>query len=166
MSRKEEIVNALKDGRLRKEVIEKKEEQFEAIKTTIEELKQKVETNRTSEIISTMKTPYTGVAYCINPKNQPIEQATLAKVANQCMSMRGISAAFSLGKISEGEVKVSARSDGNINVQLLCEKLGGGGHFTMAAAIIKTKDILEAVSILEDVLKIYLDDARKENQED
>ena len=119
-----------------------------------------------SEIISTMKTPYTGVAYCINPKNQPIEQATLAKVANQCMSMRGISAAFSLGKISEGEVKVSARSDGNINVQLLCEKLGGGGHFTMAAAIIKTKDILEAVSILEDVLKIYLDDARKENQED
>ena len=80
--------------------------------------------------------------------------------------MRGISAAFALGKISENEVKVSARSDGKINVQLLCEKMGGGGHFTMAAAIIKTKDILEAVSILEDVLKIYLDDARKETQED
>ena len=119
-----------------------------------------------SEIISTMKTPYTEVAYCINPKSQPIEQATLAKVANECMSMRGISAAFALGKISENEVKVSARSDGKINVQLLCEKMGGGGHFTMAAAIIKTKDILEAVSILEDVLKIYLDDARKETQED
>jgi c-di-AMP phosphodiesterase-like protein len=119
-----------------------------------------------SEIISTMKTPYTEVAYCINPKSTPIEQATLAKVANQCMSMRGISAAFALGKISENEVKVSARSDGSINVQLLCEKLGGGGHFTMAAAIIKTKDIYEAVSRLEDVLKIYLDDARSDSDEE
>lgn len=118
-----------------------------------------------SEIISTMKTPYTEVAYCINPKSSPIEQATLAKVANQCMSMRGISAAFALGKISENEVKVSARSDGSINVQLLCEKLGGGGHFTMAAAVIKTKDIYEAVTRLEDVLKIYLDDARSESDE-
>ena len=81
------------------------------------------------------------------------------------MSMRGISAAFALGKISENEVKVSARSDGSINVQLLCEKLGGGGHFTMAAAVIKTKDIYEAVTRLEDVLKIYLDDARSESDE-
>ena len=36
----------------------------------------------------------------------------------------------------------------------------------MAAAIIKTKDIYEAVSRLEDVLKIYLDDARSDSDEE
>ena len=113
-----------------------------------------------SEIIATIKTPHTGVAYCVNPKSTLIEPATIAKVANECISMRGISAAFVLGKISENEVKISARSDGRINVQLLCEKLGGGGHFTMAAAIVKVKDINEAVDRLEDTLKIYLDDAK------
>ena len=116
-----------------------------------------------SEIIATMKTPYTGVAYCFNPKTTLVEQATLAKVANQCIAMKGISAAFSLGKISEGEVKVSARSDGRVNVQLLCEKLGGGGHFTMAAAVIKVREISEAVDRLEDVLRLYLEDAKTES---
>ena len=45
-----------------------------------------------------------------------------------------VHAAFVIGKISQREIRVSARSDGTINVSLLAEKLGGGGHFTSAAA--------------------------------
>lgn len=113
-----------------------------------------------SRILSNIKTPFSTVVYCANPDPLPVDQATLAKVANQCINMKGISAAFAIGKISENEVKISARSDGNINVQLLCEKLGGGGHFTMAAAVIKSKSIEDVCEKLEDILKIYLDDAK------
>ena len=57
-----------------------------------------------------------------------------AQVADELMTVKGVIATFALGRNERGQTIVSARSLGDINVQTLMEKLGGGGHFTSAAA--------------------------------
>ena len=113
-----------------------------------------------TKIVSTIKTPYTGVCYCVADEHYIIEKATLAKVANQIMQIKGVDACFVIGKTSEKEVRISARSNGNVNVQLLCEKLGGGGHFGMAAASFMGLTISSVEEKLEDTLEMYLNEAK------
>ena len=113
-----------------------------------------------TKIISTLKTPYYGIVYCIADEDDIIEPATLAKVGNQCMQMRGVNACFVIGKTAVNEVRISCRSDGSVNVQLLAEKLNGGGHFTQSASTFKNVPIDHVESKLLDVLNEYLNDAR------
>lgn len=113
-----------------------------------------------NKIVASMKTPYYGVVYCIGPDPEPYEQSTLAKAANACIQLKGIYAVFVIGKVSENEIKISARSDGTINVQTLCEKLGGGGHFSMAAALLKDTTLKNAEEQLLNVLANNLSQAK------
>ena len=76
--------------------------------------------------------------------------------------MKGIHAAFVIGKTSSREIKVSARSDGMINVSLLCEKLGGGGHFTSAAASFLKSDVFEVETMLKNVISRHLSEAKND----
>ena len=73
---------------------------------------------------------------------------------------------FVIGQTGENEVRISARSDGVINVQLLCEKMGGGGHFGMAAAAFKDKTTDDVEKILLDTLDNYLDEATNNKAEE
>lgn len=113
-----------------------------------------------THIISTLKTPYYGVVYCVADEEDIIEQATLAKVGNQCMQMKGVNACFVIGRTGANETRISCRSDGTVNVQLLAEKMNGGGHFTMAAGAFKNTPIDKVEEKLLDVLREYLNDAR------
>ena len=113
-----------------------------------------------THIISSLKTPYYGVVYCVADDEDVIEQATLAKVGNQCMQMKGVNACFVIGRTGTNETRISCRSDGTVNVQLLAEKMNGGGHFTMAAGAFKNTPIDKVEEKLLDVLKEYLNDAR------
>ena len=113
-----------------------------------------------NKILGTMKTPYYGIVYCKSGEEEAVERSTLAKVGNQCMQLKGISACFVIGKTSNNEIRISARSDGTINVQVLCEKMGGGGHFSMAAVAFKNKSEREVESILLETLDQYLRSAR------
>ena len=117
-----------------------------------------------TKIISSLKTPYYGIVYCVADEDDVIEAATLAKVGNQCMQMRGVNACFVIGKTDVNEVRISCRSDGTVNVQLLAEKLNGGGHFTQSAATFKNSTIDRVESRLLDVLNEYLGDARKSQE--
>lgn len=117
-----------------------------------------------TKIISTLKTPHYGIVYCVADEDDIIEPATLAKVGNQCMQMRGVNACFVIGKISEKEVRISCRSDGTVNVQLIAEQLNGGGHFTMAAGTFKNTTIKRVEDNLLDVLNSYLNDARNSKE--
>lgn len=112
-----------------------------------------------SDIISKQKTPYYGIVYCKADEQDIIEQATIAKVANQCMQMKGVNACFVIGNTSDKETRISCRSDGSVNVQLLAEKMNGGGHFTSAAVLFKNGSIDKAENKLLDVLAQYLNDA-------
>lgn len=114
-----------------------------------------------SKIVSTLVTPYKGIVYCRADEDINVDQVLLSKCANECLRMKGIDAAFVIGRVSNNEVKISARSDGSVNVQLLCEKFGsGGGHFSIAAAIFKDLTIEQVEHRLIDVLKVFLDEAK------
>lgn len=95
-------------------------------------------------------------------ENQLVTRTTLAQVGNDMMQIAGIDAVFVVGLDDENEVAVSARSTPNINVQVICESLGGGGHFTMAAAQFATKDIEQVLVKLENAIDNYLDERNVE----
>jgi c-di-AMP phosphodiesterase-like protein len=113
-----------------------------------------------TKIISTMQTPHYGIVYCTSDDKDIVERSALAKVGNQLMQLKGINACFVIGKTDEKNIRLSARSDGTINVQLLCEKMGGGGHFTSAAAIFPDSSVDRVVTTLTTTLDEYLDSAR------
>ena len=82
----------------------------------------------------------------------------LAKASNSLLDVSGIKASFTIGKVSKNIVGVSARSSQKINVQVIMENMGGGGHFSMAAAQFEDKSIEEVRCLLEEKITEYLDD--------
>lgn len=93
-----------------------------------------------------------GIALC-NDDIYP--RAFLAKIADNVISVNNIKAAFCIGRIDEDEIGISARSLDEVNVQLIMEQLGGGGHFNNAATQIKNTTITEArVTLIEKLKKI------------
>lgn len=113
-----------------------------------------------TKIMSNSSTPYLGVVVSLADPKDIIEGATLAKVANQTLQIKGVNACFVIGRTGEKEIKVSARSDGTINVQSLMEKIGGGGHFTMAAAKFDNSTIDEVNTKLLETLDQYINYVR------
>lgn len=87
-------------------------------------------------------------------------QSIAAAAADEMLELEGVTASFVLCK-SNDTVYISGRSIGGINVQLILEKLGGGGHGVIAGAQLNCL-ISEATAQLKDAIDKYLDDTRKE----
>lgn len=122
------------------------------------------EYKETTSLLSNVKTLNLGVVYSIADKNTYYDNVAISKAATTCLSMKGVHASFVIGRISSKEIKLSARSDGLINVSLICEKMGGGGHFTMAAATFYKSDIEEVEKLLIETVDKYLNDAMSDAQ--
>ncbi|MBO5102127.1 MAG: DHH family phosphoesterase, partial [Clostridia bacterium] len=71
-----------------------------------------------------------------------------SKAADKMLTLRGVEAAFTLVRIGE-QIHISARSSGQINVQLILERMGGGGHFDVAGAQIVSDSIAAVLSELK-----------------
>lgn len=81
----------------------------------------------------------------------------LAKSSNSLLEISGIDASFTIGYVDKNIISVSARSVKEINVQMIMEEVGGGGHFTMAAAQFEDKTIEEVKEIIEEAISQYLE---------
>lgn len=81
---------------------------------------------------------------------------------DELLNIKGMKAAFVV-YISDGEAYVSARSVGDINVQLICEKLGGGGHITIAGAKLKGMTVDEARLELKAAISEYIEENKSDN---
>jgi c-di-AMP phosphodiesterase-like protein len=81
-------------------------------------------------------------------ENVDKKQILAAQGADQLLTIKGIEASFVLGKTEEGEVFISGRSKGNISVQLILERLGGGGHLNVAGAQFEGKSLEEVKEML------------------
>lgn len=84
-----------------------------------------------------------------------------SQAADEMLSLSGISAAFVIYP-AENEVCISARSIGDINVQIIAEKLGGGGHATVAGAQIKGISTKEAYESLKNAILETLEENGKD----
>ena len=84
------------------------------------------------------------------------DNIAVAKAADKLMTISGIEASFAMLR-ADDTVTISARSRDKINVQIIMQRLGGGGHFDMAGARL-THTTLEAACVqLKTVLDEYLD---------
>ncbi|MGN1399248.1 MAG: DHH family phosphoesterase [Erysipelotrichaceae bacterium] len=72
------------------------------------------------------------VVSAVNPASGNMSRTSLAQGANYICGFKDVEAAFVIAQTDNNTVSVSARSNGKVNVQLIMEKLGGGGHFNAA----------------------------------
>ncbi len=108
-----------------------------------------------AKVLSNIESPMYGIVVSSAPEDEILERASLAKIAMEAINIKGIKAAFILGYIDKKVVGISARSDGNINTQLIMEKLGGGGHHSSSACQIENTTIEDAKKELIGVIKLY-----------
>ena len=83
-----------------------------------------------------------------------------AKSADELIGIRGIEAAFVIGRDGDN-ISVSGRSLGKVNVQLICEQLGGGGHLTMAGAQLKCTELEDAELQVRAAIEEYTQEVKK-----
>lgn len=88
-----------------------------------------------------------GIATSVCEGMNPEAQILNAQVADELLNVKGVKASFVAGLDHEGATLVSARSLGEVNVQVLMESIGGGGHLTTAGAQVDTdpEEIIETV---------------------
>lgn len=86
------------------------------------------------------------------PENKYYTNVMLAQSADLLLTLKGIECSFAIGYLDEGKVGISARSLGNINVQLIMEELGGGGHLANAATQIEEINLDEALERLNNAI--------------
>ncbi len=82
------------------------------------------------------------------------DRILLAQVAEALLSINGIDAAFMISRLGNDLVGVSARSYQQVNVQILMEALGGGGHLNSAAAQVKNQSVAEVYEQLKTYLEL------------
>ena len=80
-----------------------------------------------------------------------------SKAADKMLTLRGVDAAFTLVRIGD-QIHISGRSSGAaVNVQLILERLGGGGHFDVAGAQVVSDSVLSVIESLKASIDDYLD---------
>ena len=86
------------------------------------------------------------------PEDKYYTNVMLAQSADLLLTLKGIECSFAIGYLEEGKVGISARSLGKVNVQLIMEELGGGGHLANAATQIEGVNLDEALERLNDAI--------------
>ncbi len=108
----------------------------------------KTEIVRNAEIVD-------GVAVAICPEGIPKAPLIVAQAADALLTIRGVIASFVVSRVDDSAV-ISGRSLGDVNVQLILESLGGGGHATIAAVKLPGVEVAEAVTRLKKAIKKYM----------
>ena len=108
-----------------------------------------------SNIISKAEIVKESIAISTYDEDELNTTIVIAKAADELLTISGISASFVLGK-TDDIIYISGRSIGDINVQLILEKLGGGGHITLAGAQLYDITMEEALEKLKHAIDEYM----------
>lgn len=114
-----------------------------------------------SNVVKDAEILYDNIAVSLCPPSIKNAQLIAAQAADQLLTLSGIAAAFVLSSMND-EIWISGRSLGDINVQMILERLGGGGHLTVAGAQLQGISITEARERLK---KAIADSIEAENKE-
>ncbi|WP_124728572.1 DHH family phosphoesterase [Staphylospora marina] len=112
---------------------------------------------RRAELIKNTHILFGDIAVATGGDDEVYDQLLIAQAADTLLNMQGIRASFVIALRDDGKVAVSARSQGELNVQLIMEELGGGGHLTNAACQFKGMSPADVKSRLVEVLKENLE---------
>ena len=110
--------------------------------------------NKIAEVVRKSEVIYDTIAISSYEVQEKDTSLICAKAADELLTIGNITASFVLGTM-ENKVCISGRSIGDINVQMILEKLGGGGHITLAGAQLEDKSIEEAKQELTEKINEY-----------
>jgi c-di-AMP phosphodiesterase-like protein len=114
-----------------------------------------------SQIVRNTEILYDMFAISVGNAEETYSQVLIAQAADTLLTMSGIQAAFVICKRPDNMIAISARSLGEVNVQMIMEQMGGGGHLTNAATQVKEMTLQEAVQRLKGLIKKYHDEGGK-----
>ena len=123
------------------------EEVKQLFSTSLEEYAAKASLVENAEV-------YLGCAISVAGELPPQAQVAVPQAANDLLTIDGVEASF-VAVEKNGGVNISARSMGAVNVQVILETLGGGGHLTMAGAQLKGVNQDEARRRIQDAVRAF-----------
>jgi cyclic-di-AMP phosphodiesterase len=80
------------------------------------------------------------------------------------LGIKGVEASFVVAMDDNDQVAVSARSNGNVNVHVIMEKMNGGGHYTAAGLQRSNTTVNEVLAELQAILQQSVDEEDKNNE--
>ena len=137
-------------------VLAKKQANMGRVKEYLKEKKE--EKLLRNNLIRDVEVYRNNVAIAVQKDDAELEAATLAKVSDELLSIEGCILSVTCGYSTNKTIRISARSLGKVNCQVLMEKLGGGGHLTAAACVLNISSMAVAVKRL----KAAIDEVLKE----
>ncbi len=105
-----------------------------------------------SDVVASAKIDDRGISHAKVFTELPA--ALTAQAADDMLDVEGVAASFVISRDGDG-ARISARSLGEVNVQLICERLGGGGHALAAAAQLKSISVNDAAKKLKAAVDEY-----------
>lgn len=105
-----------------------------------------------AKIVQTVEFVGNGIAIARGEAGRIYSPVLIAQTADILLTMKDVNASFVVAERSEGGIGISARSLGEVNVQIAMENLGGGGHLTNAATQMPGVTIDEAIAQLKQVI--------------
>ncbi|WP_078556374.1 DHH family phosphoesterase [Bacillus alkalicellulosilyticus] len=110
-----------------------------------------------SQLVEKAELYHSGIIISKAREGEVYDQVLIAQAADTLLTMDGVVASFVISMRHDGRVGISARSLGDANVQVIMEKLGGGGHLTNAAVQLEDKTLDEAQQLLQTVIDEYIE---------
>lgn len=117
---------------------------------------------RRSHLIENTNVYRDGVAISAAEPGQKFGPVVIAQAADTLLTMSGIVASFVISERADGRIGISARSLGDVNVQIVMERMNGGGHLTNAATQLDDTTIEDARDQLTDIIDEYFEGGASE----
>ena len=109
-----------------------------------------------SDLIKSAEIRDSGIAIVKADETMTYHPVTVAQAADQLLQIEGVQASFVMALREDETIGISARSLGKVNVQIIMEKLNGGGHLTNAATRMEGKSIEEAYEELTAAIDTFI----------
>ncbi|GGF17721.1 hypothetical protein GCM10010954_15580 [Halobacillus andaensis] len=103
-----------------------------------------------------------GIAISAGEHGEEYGPVIIAQAADTLLTMTGIVCSFVISERKDGRIGISARSLGDINVQVIMERMNGGGHLTNAATQLEDTTIEDARALLQDIIDEYFEGGDEE----
>ncbi|MBY0097553.1 DHH family phosphoesterase [Mesobacillus maritimus] len=126
-------------------------------------LKEDVDTYiKRARIIENVYFYHEGIVIARAEEEELSNQVIIAQAADTLLTMDGVNASFVISRRADNLIGISARSLGDVNVQVIMESLHGGGHLTNAATQLQNVSLKEAEEMLTAAITDYLEGGNKE----
>lgn len=112
---------------------------------------------RRSKLIENTEVYREGIAISMGKEGETFGPVVIAQAADTLLTMSGIVASFVISEREDGRIGISARSLGDVNVQVIMERMNGGGHLTNAATQLDDTTVEDAGAQLKEIIDEFFE---------